>query len=109
MERAQLLVLSWSRSSTRQAVRHRVTQRSAYLLVCRTVAFQQVAGWGNTQLTLLTAGINPELPWVMMYNGANCYSQDYHFLMNQLASKGYLAVIATEQHPSDIDLPGNYS
>lgn len=43
----------------------------------------------------------------MMYNGANCYSQDYQFLMNQIASKGYLAVVTTEQHPSDKDLPGN--
>ena len=42
----------------------------------------------------------------MMFNGANCYGQDYHYLMNQLASKGYLAVVTTEQHPSDKDLPG---
>lgn len=41
-----------------------------------------------------------------MFNGANCYGQDYHYLMNQLASKGYLAVVTTEQHPSDKDLPG---
>ena len=45
----------------------------------------------------------------MMYNGANCYSQDYGFLMNQIASKGYLAVVTTEQHPSDVDLPGKPS
>ena len=44
-----------------------------------------------------------------MYNGANCYSQDYGFLMNQIASKGYLAVVTTEQHPSDVDLPGKLS
>ncbi|KAL0020304.1 hypothetical protein WJX77_005064 [Trebouxia sp. C0004] len=46
-----------------------------------------------------TNGVNPDLPWVMMMNGANCYSQDYTFLLSQLAGRGYLAVAPTQLHP----------
>lgn len=45
------------------------------------------------------SGVNPDLPWVMMMNGANCYSQDYTFLLSQLAGRGYLAVVPTQLHP----------
>ena len=49
----------------------------------------------------LHAGVDPDLPWVMMMNGANCYSQDYTFLLSALAGKGYLAVVPTQLHPLD--------
>lgn len=35
----------------------------------------------------------------MMMNGANCYGQDYTYLLSQLASRGYLAVAPTQFHP----------
>lgn len=35
----------------------------------------------------------------MMMNGANCYGQDYTYLLSQLASRGYLAVVPTQFHP----------
>lgn len=35
----------------------------------------------------------------MMMNGANCYSQDYTFLLSRLAGRGYLAVVPTQLHP----------
>ena len=38
----------------------------------------------------------------MMMNGANCYSQDYTFLLSQLASRGYLAVVPRQLHPSPL-------
>ncbi len=47
----------------------------------------------------LLSGVNPDLPWVMMMNGANCYSQDYTFLLSRLAGRGYLAVVPTQLHP----------
>lgn len=47
----------------------------------------------------IVSGVNPNLPWVMMMNGANCYSQDYTFLLSQLADRGYLAVVPTQLHP----------
>ena len=50
-------------------------------------------------MEMLHAGVDPDLPWVMMMNGANCYSQDYTFLLSQLAGKGYLAVAPTQLHP----------
>ena len=45
-------------------------------------------------------GVDPDLPWVMMLNGANCYGQDYTYLLSQLASRGYLAVVPTQLHPA---------
>ena len=36
----------------------------------------------------------------MMMNGANCYGQDYTYLLRQLASKGYLTVAPTQFHPA---------
>lgn len=48
----------------------------------------------------IAAGVDPDLPWVMMMNGANCYGQDYAYLLGQLASQGYLAVAPTQLHPA---------
>lgn len=48
----------------------------------------------------IAAGVDPDLPWVMMMNGANCYAQDYAYLLSQLASQGYLAVAPTQLHPA---------
>ena len=45
------------------------------------------------------AGVNSSLPWIMLMVGANCYSQDYRFLEQQLAGKGYLVAIIDELHP----------
>lgn len=45
------------------------------------------------------AGINSSLPWIMLMVGANCYSQDYSFLEQQLAGKGYLVAVIDELHP----------
>ncbi|KAL3136341.1 hypothetical protein ABBQ38_005603 [Trebouxia sp. C0009 RCD-2024] len=45
-------------------------------------------------------GVDPDLPWVMMMNGANCYGQDYTYLLSQLAGRGYLAVAPTQLHPA---------
>ncbi|KAA6424071.1 MAG: hypothetical protein FRX49_06030 [Trebouxia sp. A1-2] len=53
----------------------------------------------NMTLYFPSNGVNPDLPWVMMMNGANCYSQDYTFLLSQLAGRGYLAVVPTQLHP----------
>ncbi|KAL3147355.1 hypothetical protein ABBQ32_002838 [Trebouxia sp. C0010 RCD-2024] len=36
----------------------------------------------------------------MMMNGANCYGQDYTYLLSQLAGRGYLAVAPTQLHPA---------
>ena len=36
----------------------------------------------------------------MMMNGANCYGQDYTYLLRRLASKGYLTVAPTQFHPA---------
>jgi hypothetical protein len=58
----------------------------------------------NFQLNL---GVNPDLPWVMMMNGANCYSQDYTFLLSQLAGRGYLVVVPTQLHPKPPKFQGN--
>jgi len=55
----------------------------------------------------LHSGVNPDLPWVMMMNGANCYSQDYTFLLSQLAGRGYLAVVPTQLHPKPPKFQGN--
>ena len=44
-------------------------------------------------------GVNPDLPWIMMMNGANCYARDYKYLLRQLAGRGYLAVSPTQLHP----------
>ncbi len=54
---------------------------------------------GGLTIFQLNSGVNPDLPWVMMMNGANCYSQDYTFLLSQLAGRGYLAVVPTQLHP----------
>jgi len=35
----------------------------------------------------------------MLMTGANCYSQDYSFLEQQLAGKGYLVAVIDELHP----------
>ncbi len=35
----------------------------------------------------------------MLMVGANCYSQDYSFLEQQLAGKGYLVAVIDELHP----------
>lgn len=48
----------------------------------------------------LASGVDPDLPWVMMMNGANCYGQDYTYLLSQLAGRGYLAVAPTQLHPA---------
>ena len=53
------------------------------------------------------SGVNPDLPWIMMMNGANCYSQDYTFLLSQLAGRGYLAVVPTQLHPRPPKFQGN--
>lgn len=45
------------------------------------------------------SGVDPVLPWVMMMNGANCYGQDYTYLLSQLANRGYLAVAPSQFHP----------
>ena len=53
------------------------------------------------------SGVNPDLPWIMMMNGANCYSQDYTFLLSQLAGRGYLAVVPTQLHLRPPKFQGN--
>ncbi len=35
----------------------------------------------------------------MLMAGANCYSQDYSLLEQQLAGRGYLVAIIDELHP----------
>ena len=37
-------------------------------------------------------------------SGANCYSQDYSSLADQLAAQGYLVVIADQLHPNPPDV-----
>lgn len=54
---------------------------------------------------LCSAGVHPELPWIMLLPGANCYSQDYGFLTQQLAGRGYLVAVADELHPASTSDP----
>ena len=54
---------------------------------------------------LCSAGVHPELPWIMLLPGANCYSQDYSFLTQQLAGRGYLVAVADELHPASTSDP----
>lgn len=49
--------------------------------------------------TLVCAGVNHDLPWIMLMSGANCYSQDYSFLQHQLAGQGYLVAVVDQLHP----------
>ena len=52
-----------------------------------------------------SAGVDADLPWIMLLVGANCYSQDYRFLEQQLAGRGYLVAVADELHPVTAALP----
>lgn len=45
------------------------------------------------------AGVNPDLPWICLLPGANCYSQDYTFLETYLAGQGYLVAVVDQLHP----------
>ena len=51
------------------------------------------------------AGVDHDLPWIMLMSGANCYSQDYSFLQHQLAGQGYLVAVVDQLHPAPLDLP----
>ncbi|KAL0052254.1 hypothetical protein WJX82_010791 [Trebouxia sp. C0006] len=53
----------------------------------------------NLTLVYPAAGVKSSLPWIMLMTGANCYSQDYSFLEQQLAGRGYLVAIIDELHP----------
>ena len=53
----------------------------------------------NLQATCGSVGVNSDLPWIMLMSGANCYSQDYSLLEQQLAGRGYLVAIVDELHP----------
>ena len=50
-------------------------------------------------LKLLVAGVDDQLPWIMLMPGFNCYASDYSTMQHLLASRGYLVAIADEFHP----------
>lgn len=79
------------------------------LLVCRH-SFPQsglcLSLYSNSLRRLTwSAGVNGDLPWIMLLVGANCYSQDYRFLEEQLAGRGYLIAVADEVHPVTASAP----
>ena len=39
-----------------------------------------------SQIFHIFTKVSPDLPWIMMMNGANCYARDYKQLLRQLAS-----------------------
>ena len=77
---------------------HTPTNISEHLLLSKPVTSTAKLP-GGLMSCQFNSGVNPDLPWVMMMNGANCYSQDYTFLLSQLAGRGYLAVVPTQLHP----------
>ena len=50
-----------------------------------------------------SAGVDPDLPWIFLLPGANCYSQDYIFLETYLAGQGYLVAVVDQLHPATPD------
>lgn len=49
--------------------------------------------------SILLAGVNAHLPWIMLMPGFNCYASDYTSIQHLLAGKGYLVAIADMFHP----------